>query len=493
MTHTPTPEQQAVIDAALASEDNLIISALAGAAKTSTLVMIAQALKNKSILCLAFNKKIALEMAERLPPNCQAMTLNSLGHRAWADATGKRLILDTKKSYNILNNLCTELTGSRKEEAFDLFADTLKAIDSAKTAGYIPSGVYPGAKALMRDEELFAWLDDAPTLLQEELIRKATLKSIELAYSGTIDFNDQILMPTVFPAMFPSFPVVMVDEAQDLSALNHATLRKMAKRRLIAVGDPCQAIYGFRGAHEDSMALLADTFKMKPLGLSISFRCPRKVVAEALWRAPHMRYPEWAIEGEVRTLTEWDADTIPETAAIICRNNSPLFSCAIKLLKNGRYPQIVGNDIGKYLLKVMRKFGKDTLSKADTLKAIEDWSIARKTKSRSPEKVDDQAACLRIFCEQGETLGDGIAYAEHLFNSQGPIMLMTGHKSKGLEFDNVFVLNRDLIRTDEGQEKNLLYVIQTRSKKTLSYIHLDNFLDDADPPSQLNPHGELNQ
>lgn len=479
MSHTPTLEQQAVIDAALASEDNLIISALAGAAKTSTLVMIAQALKTKSILCLAFNKKIALEMTERLPPNCQAMTLNSLGHRAWAEAIGKRLILNTKKTYEILTKLCNELPAGQKTEAFELFADTMKAIDSAKTAGYIPSGHHPQAKALMRDDELFAWLDEAPTALQERLIREATLESIKQAYSGTIDFNDQILMPTVFPSMFPSFPIVMVDEAQDLSALNHATLRKMAKRRLIAVGDPCQAIYGFRGAHEDSMTLLAQTFNMKPLGLSISFRCPRTVVAEALWRAPHMRYPEWAIEGQVRTLTDWDASTIPQTAAIICRNNAPLFSCAIKLLKNGRYPQIVGNDIGKYLIKVMRKFGPATMSHGEARRSVEAWVKERKLKSRSPDKVDDQASCLLIFIDQGSTLGEAIAYAEHLFNSQGPIMLMTGHKAKGLEFDDVFVLNRDLIRTDEGQEKNLLYVIQTRSKNTLTYINLDTFIDGA--------------
>jgi superfamily I DNA/RNA helicase len=479
MTFSPTPEQQAAIDAALASEDNLIISALAGAAKTSTLVMVAKALKTKSILCLAFNKKIALEMAERLPPNCQAMTLNSLGHRAWAEATGRRLVLDTKKTFIILTELVNALPAREKTDAFDEFADTLKMIESGKTAGYIPSGHYPAAKALMRDDEFFASLDDAPSRSQENLIRAATLKSIAQAYEGKIDFNDQILMPTVFPAMFPSFPVVMIDEAQDLSALNHATLRKMVKRRLIAVGDPCQAIYGFRGAHEDSMTLLAEQFDMKPLMLSVSFRCPRKVVAEALWRAPHMRYPEWAVEGEVRTWGEWYASEIPDTAAIICRNNAPLFTCAIRLLKNGRYPQIVGNDIGKHLMKVMKKFGASSMPRKDVLFSIEQWSAERKKKSRSPTKIDDQADCLRIFANQGETLGDALAYAEHLFNSQGPIMLMTGHKSKGLEFDNVFVLDRDLIRIEEqeGQEKNLLYVIQTRSKATLTYISSEAFID----------------
>ena len=93
MTFTPTPEQLRIISAASSTPDNLIISALAGAAKTSTLVLIAEALPKTSILCISFNKKIATEMKERLPANCTSMTLNSLGHRVWGDTLGKRLAL----------------------------------------------------------------------------------------------------------------------------------------------------------------------------------------------------------------------------------------------------------------------------------------------------------------------------------------------------------------------------------------------------------------
>ena len=86
----------------------------------------------------------------------------------------------------------------------------------------------------------------------------------------------------------------------------------------------------------------------------------------------------------------------------------------------------------------------------------------------------DQAECLMLFAEQGQELGDAIAYAEHIFASQGPIMLMTGHKSKGLEFNNVFILDQHLIR-DEGQDRNLRYVMQTRTKDTLTYINTADF------------------
>jgi ATP-dependent exoDNAse (exonuclease V) beta subunit len=56
---------------------------------------------------------------------------------------------------------------------------------------------------------------------------------------------------------------------------------------------------------------------------------------------------------------------------------------------------------------------------------------------------------------------------------------MTGHKSKGLEYDTVFLLDRDLIKIEDGQEKNLLYVCQTRAKKELFYVTSDAFHDEA--------------
>ena len=479
MTFQPTEEQQLITTAAKDSTDNLIVMALAGAAKTSTLVLIAEALPKISILCLSFNKRIATEMTERLPMNCQAMTLNSLGHRTWAQFTGKRLILEKDKDYSNLKREIDKLQGDEKKFAFENFNEILQAIGAGKTCGYIPTGHFQNAKRLMDDDEFFAWMDEAPTILMEKLIRACSIASIEQGLKGIIDFNDQILLPTVYRAQYPQYPLVMVDEAQDLSALNHATLRLLARKRIIAVGDECQAIYGFRGAHEDSMNLLKETFSMRPLILSISFRCPRSVITEAQWRAPHMRAPEWAVDGAVTSLTRWDKSTIPDTAAIVCRNNAPLFGCAIKLLKNGRYPQLIGNDIGKYLVKVMKKFGKGDLPRDQVLGEIQVWIEDKLKKSRNAAKIYDQAACMRIFAEQGDDLSSAIAYAEHLFNTQGPIQLMTIHKAKGLEFDHVYILDRELIRVDkETQEQNLLYVAQTRAKKSLTYISSKNFLDE---------------
>jgi len=223
------------------------------------------------------------------------------------------------------------------------------------------------------------------------------------------------------------------------------------------------------------MQLLQQTFEMRPFTLSISFRCPRTVVEEARWRAPHMRYPEWASPGEVTSLHTWSPSDLRESPVILCRNNAPLFRLALMLLRSGRRVELVGNDIGKTLVKILKKFGPPDTPKAAVLSAIAEWEEAKLAKTRSPGSVTDQAACLRVFCEGGETLGSILSFANDLLSQVGPVKLLTIHKSKGLEFPHVYILNREAINLREAQDRNVLYVAQTRAKETLTYISLENF------------------
>lgn len=478
---TPTPEQNAIIQAAKATPDNLIVKALAGAAKTSTLVLIAKALPTTPMLCLAFNKRIAEEMKTRLPGNCEPMTLNSLGHRTWGKALGKGLRVEVKKNGDILKALINDLPQREKRDAFECFADVLKAVELGKSSGYMPDGKWSMAKPLMDDEEFFASLDEEPTALMRRLIRETTIISIDQALKGIIDFSDQIYMPTIFPmGTFPQYPCVLVGEFQDFSSLNFAMLKKLVRKRLIAEGDECQSIYGFRGAHGAAMAEGQRIFNMTPFVLSVSFRCPRAVVIEARWRAPHMQYPDWAVEGSVKSLAEWGADHLPDTATILCRNNAPLFNMAIRLLKAGRFPRLVGNnDVGANLVKTLKKFGPESMSQELVFLEIEKWRQEKLKKTRNERQVMDQVDCLKIFAERGATLGEALAYIEHVMAAKGPIVLMTGHKAKGLEFEDVFILDRHLVRMDEEQDRNLMYVMQTRAKRSLTYVRSDDWEDDV--------------
>lgn len=484
---TPTEEQLAFVEQVQSTTDNILLSALAGAAKTTSLVLAAEAMPDTQMLCLAFNKRIAVEMQERLPRNCTAMTLNSLGHRCWMEATGRRLRIETSKTYDIFKSLVDELPyGPEKSEVFERFAELMRIIDFGKSCGYVPTGHYEKAKRLMDDDSFYPHLEQRLSDIEVHLIREASLLSLKQAFEGLCDYNDQILMPTVFHGAFPRYPLTLVDEAQDLSALNHATLRKMiGTRRLIAVGDPNQAIYGFRGAHEESMSKLKSDFDMTEMHLSISFRCPRAVVRHAHWRAPTMRWPEWAAEGEVKHLGHWSAEDLPESATIICRNNAPLFRLAIKLLMAQRPVELHGKDVVASLTKIMRKFGGSDLRSVDVLAKIDAWEVREKEKNkhRAHGSIEDRAECMRIFAAQGSDLGEALAYAQHLVQMHSPLKLMTGHKAKGLEFDHVFFLDSDLVGM-EDQEPNLRYVIITRAKQTLTYIRSDDMITGG---NQLQP------
>lgn len=482
-----TPEQNAIVELGLTSSRNLIINALAGAAKTSTLELLCKYLPAAPILCLAFNKRIAVEMEKRLPSHVTCKTMNALGHRVWGTATGKRLNLAKDKSYDILTNLMKELCVSDKREVYEFgVGDTLKAIALAKRTGYIPDGVCPHVKRITTREDFFSAVEDQaednPSGLIATLIDAAVVESIKQSYAGTIDFDDQIYMPVLFGGTFPKFPLVMVDEAQDLSNLNHAMLRKLSRQsRLIAVGDPWQSIYAFRGAKLSGMQSLADEYDAIQLPLSVSFRCPERIVEYVKWRVPHMQWRKGG--GHVEKLSVLNGASIPDGAAILCRNNAPLFRLALLLLRSGRGVHLVGTDLGPSLVKTLKKLGLETLTQTEVLDAIDAWEEDKKAKSKAKAAIADKADCLRVFARFGATLGEAIVYCDHLFKQKGEIQLLSVHKSKGLEWDTVFLLDpwripSPFAESPEAleQEKNLKYVACTRAKQTLFEIDLERIV-----------------
>lgn len=467
MTLSPTTEQAHILGLVSDSPANLMLNALAGTGKTSTLEMIERATPTKPILYLCFNKKIADDASKRMLSTTTVRTFNSLGHRIWAASLGsKKLTLDARKSATILRSMIDETPRRDQGPLWDSFWEVVHGVGLAKALGYIPEGKYPDKKRLITQSALHSALEESPDDLTADLIEAVLTRSIAQAYAGNIDYNDQVYMPGLFGGTFPRFPLVLVDEAQDLNPVNHALLRKLIKHRAIFVGDPWQSIYGFRGAMQSGMAKLGEAFATQPADLSVSFRCPRAIVEAAHWRVPHFK---WIKEGgHVEVLRELQAHDLPDGAAILCRNNAPLLRTALQLLLADRSVQVAGSDIGPKLIGVLKKLGPPDLSRASVLSAIADWEAEKVDKGSTT--AGDLAECMRVFASHGQSLAAAISYAEHLFAQKGTIRLLTGHKAKGLEFETVYHLDPWLCKDNE-QDQNLHYVITTRSMSNLYEIN----------------------
>lgn len=279
----PSPYQLAIGDAVDSpSGPNILVEAVAGSGKTTTLLWLLDripqrkpnALLSQSICFLAFNKNIAETLKSRCPSYVSCSTFHSLGLRA----------LKT----------CSDIdpTASRRRD----FVDSRK----------VPKLVWkrldrdnPDTQAIIRLVGLLKSLDhvaeafDVASLIQHHELdfadpRAATSVALDVLEESNrnldqIDFDDMLYLPVLLNATFSTQDWLLVDECQDLNSIQHEILARSAgpSTRIIAVGDRHQAIYGFRGASADSMEKLQSRFNMTELPLSISYRCPKAVVAEA--------------------------------------------------------------------------------------------------------------------------------------------------------------------------------------------------------------------
>jgi len=495
----PTPEQSAIIDAAKAPQ-SLIVNALAGTGKTTTLTMLARALPAEPALALAFNKKIKEELEKRFPPNFTVMTMNGLGHRAWAFTINKkRMMIDANKIGRLTTEALKAFPTSR-----DQWGSIKLLVAMAMQRGLVPSQ-FQHAKSLLPDtpqtwEQMDYELDLSLSADERKLARRILISSIEEGFNGCISFDDQIYLPVVFSGAFPRFPIVLVDEAQDLSPLNHQMLKKCCAGKLIVVGDPRQAIYAFRGADHNSMSTLKS---LRPewieLPLHTTFRCPQAVVERQHSHAPHYRAAPTNPQGMIHDLTSeetWNWKTITELAsgeiAILCRNNAPLLSMAFKLLRRHIGVNMLGREIGKGLSTLCKKLSPErTMAIPDFRTILDGWFETERSKAEANEdaskldSVTDKYECILAVIDnrKPKDVRELIYELDNLFaKDSGLVTLATGHKAKGLEWDTVIHLDPWRIpskwakRPDEiTQENNLRYVLETRTKHTLVLANMKDF------------------
>lgn len=481
---TPTGEQAAIIDAALRG-DNVMIKAYAGCSKTTTLRMIAEALP-KTGIALAFNVDIKKELEKVFPPGWDVLTLNGLGHRAWARTIGKRLTVDTSKVFRLTKGAVPQTT---KRGVFD---SVLGLVEKAQVMGL---GIEDErCKPILEDtQESWEDLADAFWLPVDrervDYARKVLRMVVREAYQGTISFSDQLYMPTLFGGVFPQYGVTMGDEVQDWSIINQRMVQRTARGQLILVGDPLQAIYQFRGADGEAME---NARSMKPqwtdLTLTQTFRCPKVVVARQQHHAPGFTTSAANAEGVVLGWDVWDKaalQRLPKPTFIICRNNAPLFSMAFKLLRAHVPVKVLGADIGKGLKNLAKKILPDESMSGENAKfLVEVWRDNEEAKAEREGKegkvpgIHDRAESLIVLLDNCPTVGHLAAKLTELFadkSGRDVVTLSTGHRIKGKEAPSVVHLDPWRIpsqwaKDDPRQlaaEANILYVIETRAKHTL--------------------------
>lgn len=282
-----SPQQLNFFDRLRSSPRSLLLEAVAGSGKTTTIVHGTQFLpKHVLTVFLAFNKHIAMELEAKLPPHVQCGTFHSRCLKALSKSLASRPKIDAEKTKTLLKaNL-----KYRDQELYLSFC--LRMIGLAKNAGV-------GIENLMQNE-FSAWealaahhsltLDSADADLSRAIDISISCFEAGLADLKSIDFDDMLYLALAKRVNFDKCSFAFVDEAQDTNAVQRELLKLMLAKphgRLIAVGDAKQAIYGFRGADSNAMNQIAAEFSCERLALSICYRCSQAVIAEV-----HRHFPE---------------------------------------------------------------------------------------------------------------------------------------------------------------------------------------------------------
>ncbi|KAJ8046641.1 F-box DNA helicase 1 [Holothuria leucospilota] len=492
-----THEQLRIVNHKLDREKNEVIKvvAFAGTGKTTTLIKFAEANIYQHLLYVAFNKSVQVEAAKVFPGNTECRTSHSLAYEKMRYKYGRKLTFDLKP--DMINDLIPKRPkGEKSPLQWALYArlvgETIKSFmasaDEFITTKHVPVQ-YATASTFHR-----------PLTHHDRML---LLKDAEYLWERMIDERDydaKITHDGYFKVYQLSKPVItdvqclLIDEAQDLTPAQQDVLLSQPLPKIL-VGDPHQQIYSFRGATNAMDAIQAD----KVYHLTQSFRFGSEIAFMAncvLDVYKDMTQHTIVGKGEEGTLCGEEVGQ----KAIICRGNITVFTQAVKLCemegqeklrlgftgfgegkscKSGfNFEKLMelykmstgacGRSLQNPLFKKMQTFGNVEVyaHNAEDSELLALISIVKLYNHRIPELIQ------RIKSKTAKEL------------QFATVVLTTAHKSKGLEFDTVQLTDdfkmfgpkvtmgeEGMLITDDvnipEDEKNLIYVAVTRTKKSL--------------------------
>lgn len=462
-------------------ERNLVVVARAGTGKTTTIIEGITFAPENSILLAAFNKRIAEELNARITnTHAEAKTLHGIGYMLVREYwQGVRVAKGDERAQQLVKEVCGNIPFTIAKLVAKLHTKGREINPYAKNG----EALLPLMEQFECDPEPF-WAHQGFGF--EYICERAHMCMVKAAQSnpkGGIDFADMIYLPLVNNWAMGSKELVVVDEAQDMTVAQlDLALKVLAPGgRVCVVGDPNQAIYGFRGADSASISRLKAQLSAKELTLSTTYRCAKAIVREAQTYVPDIQASEGAPEGTVGVLR---ADQLVGEAQsgdfILSRLNAPLAGYAMQLLREGKRAQIAGRDIGNGLKALVRKLTKSVTSVDGFIAGIGTWRDREVHRLRllkfdtRAQLVEDQADTLYHLSVNATSIADIEATIDRLFTDEGAgsyILLSSVHKVKGLEARKVFILDWTLRRGKNQEEDNIAYVATTRAISELVFVN----------------------
>jgi DNA helicase-2/ATP-dependent DNA helicase PcrA len=491
MSFTPSKYQCGIFDrmSKLFNDgtDNLGVIARAGSGKTTTLVKGLQYIPATadSVFC-AFNKSIQLELAERLPKYIESRTFHSLG-LSNIKTVNPKVKVNTYKAYDIFDYLVPPPdkydSHEEKQDHRTFKSNFIKAFGLGRN-NLIDFNNERDVWELLEAMDLDGYEPRIASILPEAI-------KLDLNDEKEIDFDDMISWPLYNGLSLGQYDFMAIDEAQDLNAAQIEMVKRSLKEngKACIVGDPRQSIYGFRGADHYAMEKLLQATQATQLPLSITYRCPIKVVELAQRFVPDLEFRPDAPDGIVENISESKMYQLAQPKdMILCRMNAPLAPIAFSFIRKSIKATIMGKDLGKSLAAIAQKI----VQRSSIMKEV--YELLYQQRKSEIQKVMDNPHIKNVG---GKIVGINDKYdtlvaiadncqqphefpikTEDLFSdTTDGIILSTVHKAKGLEAYRVFILRPDLMphplaKTPAAmtQEENLQYVAWTRSKAELYFV-----------------------
>lgn len=506
MTKTLSPQQEVVRNFPKTHKGSAFAEAVAGAGKTTTaMFMIAETTGTVGVM--AYNKSAAKEFEVKAKElgfsfgnRVRFGTCHSFGFGAWR-YVHKNVKAGPEAARTKWDMTVKELTIPRVIDGF-----TQKLVSLAKQEAVGLHGSIEDMKLyydIIEHHDLDHEIED-PRLVKlgvETAIR--ALNYHREIGSEIIDFDDMIWLPVTTGVRMFTNDWVVGDEWQDANRARRALARKMMgpRGRGLFIGDRHQAIYGFAGADASSIDATICEFNCIELPMTVSFRCPRKVIERARTIVKHIEAAPTAPEGSVIRMDEREFWKIEldwrtggfhaENDAILCRNTKPLVATAFQLIKRGVPCHVEGRDIGAGLLKLVDRFAKakDIHAFRDRLIAFKEQQMQKliaKGKETQAQSVEDKVDTILVVaegCPDVECIRTKIAslFQDADGEARKTLTLSTVHKSKGREWQRVFLMGENIFMPSGyarqewqlEQERNLQYVAYTRAKSELVLVDME--------------------